>query len=59
MSLMSAIQNMCSGLAATLAGAIIIRNDDGTLSHYWIVGLIACACTLVAIFLARRMHVVS
>ena len=59
MSLMSAIQNMCSGLAATLAGAIIIRNDDGTLSHYWIVGLIACACTLAAIVLARRMHVVS
>jgi multidrug resistance protein len=59
MSLMSAVQNMCAGLAATLAGAIIVRGDNGALTGYWVVGLIACGFTLLAILLARRVRVVS
>ena len=59
MSLVSAVQNLCAGLAATLAGAVIGRTDSGQLTHYGVVGLIACGFTLLAIVLAYRVRAVS
>src|SRR4029079_6594673 len=43
MSINSAIQQLGLGAASLLAGTIIGHAPDGTLTHYWLVGLIAGA----------------
>ena len=59
MSFNASIQQLGSGLAALTAGLVIGRAPDGTLTHYGIVGWIAVACTLLAIWLAQRIRIVD
>jgi len=59
MSINSAIQQFGLGAASFLAGAIIGHGADGTLTNYWLVGLIAVAATLGAILLAWRVKPVG
>jgi predicted MFS family arabinose efflux permease len=59
MSFNASIQQLGAGLAAMTAGLIIGRAPDGTLTHYGVVGWIAAACTLVAIWLAQRIRIVD
>lgn len=59
MSINSAIQHLGLGAASLLAGSIIGHGTDGALTHYWLVGLLAVACTLIAIGLAWRIAVKS
>ena len=59
MSFNASIQQMGAGLAALTAGLIIGRGADGALTGYGIVGWLAVACTLVAIWLAQRIRIVD
>ncbi len=60
MSLNSAVQQLGSGLAATVAGMIIVKlpaGDGGHILHYERVGWLAVVCTLLAIAWAGRIVV--
>ena len=59
MSINSAIQQLGLGVASLLAGFIIGHAPDGTLTRYWMVGLIAVGATLLAIALAWRVKPVA
>ena len=54
MSLVSSVQMLASGLASLIAGLIITRTAGGQIEHFNIVGYIAVACGLFAIWLARH-----
>ncbi|MEO8170794.1 MAG: hypothetical protein ABI575_08015 [Oxalobacteraceae bacterium] len=57
MSLVSSVQMFSSGLASLLAGLIITRTPSGQIAHYDLVGYLAVACGLLAIWLAHRLKV--
>ena len=59
MSINSAIQQLGMGAASLLAGTIIGHGAGGTLTRYWLAGLIAVGATLLAIALAWRVKPVS
>ncbi len=58
MSFNAAIQQLASGAAALVAGLMIGRAADGSLTGFGWVGALAVACTLLAIALAQRVRVV-
>jgi len=58
MSFNASVQQLGSGVAAYVAGLVIGRAGDGTLTRYGWVGWLAAAFTLLAIVLARRIHVI-
>jgi predicted MFS family arabinose efflux permease len=57
MSINSALQQFASGVAAMVAGAIIVKGDDGHLSRYGMVGVLAVVCLAASIMFARRLKV--
>ncbi len=57
MSFNASVQQLGSGVASLVAGLIIGRAADGTLTNYHVVGALACAFTLLAVWLAWRIHV--
>ena len=66
MSLISSIRQFTSGGATLMAGLIVTESlnpetgaNDGPLLHYDIVGYIAVAFSIAAIFLARRLKLVD
>jgi len=59
MSLVSSVQMLSSGAAALLAGFIITRTPAGQIAHYNRVGYVAVACGLLAIWLARHLHLLT
>jgi predicted MFS family arabinose efflux permease len=59
MSINSAIQQLGLGLASMLSGFVIGHAADGTLTHYWVTGLVAVTATLLAIVLAWRVKFVA
>jgi predicted MFS family arabinose efflux permease len=58
MSFNASVQQLGSGVAAYVAGLIIGRADDGTLTRYGWVGWLAAGFTLLAIVLAWRIRVI-
>ncbi len=52
----SAIQSLCSGLAALMSGALIHRAPEGQLLGYDHVGYIACGFTLVCILIVQHIR---
>jgi predicted MFS family arabinose efflux permease len=54
MSIRSAIQQIASGLAATISGKIIIEASDKQYLHYDWVGFLAVACSLASGYLLYR-----
>jgi len=58
MSFNASIQQLASGVAVYIAGLIIGRAGDGTLTRYGWVGWLSVGFTLLAILLARRIHVI-
>lgn len=56
MSMNSATQSVGSAIASLLAGYILTTNSQGMIEHYDLVGYIACAATLIAIWLAHKVH---
>ena len=59
MSLSSAVQNLASGVATVIAGAVIGQGPGGELTRFDIVGDYAAALTVLAIFLVLRIQPTS
>lgn len=59
MAFSSAVQNLGSGFAALIAGAIMTKSASGEILHYDWVGYIACVISLVAIYTAAKVKSVS
>lgn len=59
MSINSSIVQLGSGLASLMSGLIIVENEDGSLRFYNLVGYIAIAFTIIAIFIAKRLNPVE
>jgi predicted MFS family arabinose efflux permease len=59
MSFSSALQHLSSGLAALCGGMLVGHASTGALTRYWLVGLIAVGCTLLAMHIAWRIKSVS
>ena len=59
LSFNSAIQQLGASAASLSAGLIIGQTASGTLTGFWISGLIAVACTFVAMWLARKIATAS
>ncbi len=59
MAFSSAVQNLGSGFAALISGAIMVKTSNGEILHYDWVGYIACAISLVAIWTATKVKAVS
>jgi hypothetical protein len=63
MSIRSAVQQLTSGLAAFVAGLIILEKpsllnpDAKALIHYEYVGIIAVCFSLVSLWIARQLKV--
>jgi MFS transporter, DHA1 family, inner membrane transport protein len=55
MSINSSLQQMASGFASLLAGAIIVKSEAGPLMNYNYVGYIAISISLVALLVARKL----
>ena len=53
MSLNTAVQHMATGVAPMIAGAIMVRQADGTLAGYPTVGLVAAGFAVASIVLAE------
>jgi predicted MFS family arabinose efflux permease len=58
MSFNGAVQQLGSGIASFVAGLLIGRAADGSLTRYGWAGWCAVAATLVAVFLAHRIRIV-
>ncbi len=58
MSFNASVQQLGSGVATFIAGLIIGRAADGSLTHYSWVGWLSAGFTLLAVWLAWRIHVV-
>lgn len=59
MAFSSAVQNLGSGIAALVAGAIMVKAPTGEILHYDLVGYLACVVGLLAVVMATRVKVVS
>ena len=59
MTFNASIQQLASGIASLIAGLIIGRAPDGTLTHYGVVGWLSVGCTLACLWLVRRIRVVD
>jgi len=59
MAFSSAVQNLGSGFAALIAGAIMVKAPSGEILHYDWVGYIACVVGLVAIYTATKVKAIS
>jgi predicted MFS family arabinose efflux permease len=56
MTMNSAVQSGAMGLAALVGGAIIGRDAQGHLTHYWVAGVIGVVASLLSVWLAGRVH---
>jgi predicted MFS family arabinose efflux permease len=56
MSANSAVQNLASGVGASIGGQIVVKSADGTLERFMWVGFFAVAATAVSLWLAGRVQ---
>ncbi|MFC3148427.1 MFS transporter [Piscinibacterium candidicorallinum] len=59
MTLNTAVGNAASGAAAFMAGLIVVKQPDGTLLNYNVVGYVALAAGFVTLWLAGRVKPVD
>jgi predicted MFS family arabinose efflux permease len=59
MSINSSMQQLASGLAANIGGAIVVQNPNGRLENYHWVGWFSIALILSCVFLAGRVKPVD
>ncbi len=59
MSVRASINEMALALSSLIAGLIITKNPDGSLTHYEIAGYFAIGMSLIAIWLGKRLKSVS
>jgi MFS transporter, DHA1 family, inner membrane transport protein len=59
MSINSSVQQLASGAAAMLAGAIVTTNETGQLQNYNYVGIVGIVISLFSIIIARNLKTVG
>lgn len=59
MSMNSAVQQLAAAISASVGGAIIIENSDGSIGNYEYVGYIALFCSVLAILVSRTLKPIS
>ena len=59
MSLNTAVQHFATGLAPTIAGAILVEGPDKKLEGFWIVGLVSAGAAAVSLVLAGTLKPVA
>lgn len=59
MSVRASINEMAMALSSLIAGMIVTKNPDGSLTHYNIVGYFAIGMSLIAIWLGKQLKSVS
>jgi len=57
MSIRSSFVQLALGLSSFIAGLIIVENPDGTLGNYNLVGYLAIAMSLLALWIAPKLRV--
>lgn len=55
MALNSAVQSTAMGVAAFVGGQLISRGEGGVVQGYWQAGVVGCVCSVLSIWLARRL----
>ena len=59
MSLNTAVQHFATGLAPTIAGAILVEGPDKKLEGFWMVGLVSAGAAAMSLVLAGGLKPVS
>jgi predicted MFS family arabinose efflux permease len=59
MTFNASIQQLASGVASLAAGLIVGRAPDGELTNFGAVGWLSAACTVVCLWLVRRIRIVD
>lgn len=59
MTINTAVQQISQGIAAFIAGLIIVKNDEGQLENYGYVGLVAIVASIACIVLIRYIKPTS
>jgi predicted MFS family arabinose efflux permease len=59
MSIVSSMQQLSAGLAAYIAGLVVIKQTNGEMLHYNWVGLMSIAAAFITLFLVRRITAVD
>jgi len=59
MTFNASIQQLASGVASLAAGLVIGRTPDGALTHFGAVGWLSVVCTIICLWLVRRIRVVD
>lgn len=59
MSINSSVQQLATGLAAMVGGAIVTKDADGHIVHYPLVGYLSITLILISVWLAGRVKPVS
>lgn len=59
MSVNSSLQSVATGIGALLAGAILIQLPNGTFERFDVVGYFAVGFNLLALYLSRKVKIVS
>lgn len=56
MGLNSSIQQLSGGLAASLAGMIVVQEESGYLKHYPTLAYVVCAAMVITLVMMYRIH---
>ena len=59
MSIRASFVQLTLGLSSFIAGLIIVKNEDGTLGNYHLVGYLAIAMSLVALWIAPKLKAIK
>lgn len=59
MSINSSVQQLGAGIAAFVSGLVVQEAADGTLAHFNWVGVMACAVTLITVWVVRHIKTVG
>jgi predicted MFS family arabinose efflux permease len=59
MTFNASIQQLASGIASLAAGLIVGRSSDGALTHFDVIGWLSVLCTIVCLWLVRRIRVID
>jgi DHA1 family inner membrane transport protein len=59
LSIRTAVQQFGSSVSALIAGLVVMKDEGGRLIHFDTVGYIAIGCSIIAIWLGRKLKVID
>jgi predicted MFS family arabinose efflux permease len=59
LSIRTSVQQFGSSISALIAGLVVLKDESGRLIHFDMVGYIAIGCSLIAIWLGRKLIVID